>query len=701
MSIDDDIAEMQRKLAELQEAKLAAQKAEEAANNKITITLSSFHQLSGSIKLNIDNIYSFPNFHTYLETISGRVIFSSREVNIPAIELSKLFEYVERNNSASYNPKIEITWIKKDHEAYELWISKPDLNVTLVKNSIFLEFGPKYNYRSQYLFHFISGVTILDKGYSIPISELYNLPNALVNVLGVTNSNINYSDEVSDLLFKQLESRKTIAELANATDAELDRNPFTQINPDTGELYFPKPHHRVAIKHAMLANGKDIIAYDMGTGKSGIGIAYAELKDYKRVLIICPASLKTNWRREIKKFMGKEAAVMQGVEPDALAMNTLLDEKTNYFIINYEILGRGVKDEEESERAKKDIFVHKWVELLNTLHRIKKGFDLTIIDEGHYIKNMGSKRSQAVLKMEFNDVLPMTGTPIVNRPNELYPLLHIIKPEVFKSPDRFAAQFTDRNGNPTNLNKLHEMLMPYMIRRTRKDIYGDSTDPEKIPFTKDLSPVAKVAYQKVMEGVYISLRDPNYIRNITSILAQLMRCKQVCSADNIKSSADLAMDALEDTGKKVLIFSQFKDSQIGIARIIGDSARVINGDVVDEVRYDFVDLFQQKNDKLQVIVTNIIEGLTLTEAHTVIFNDLWWTPKDHNQAEGRAFGRDNDPHGGNSYYIQNEDTIDEFITSLLVKKTGIFKSMIDGIRDSSNEQVDIVKGLIEHLRGGF
>jgi SNF2 family DNA or RNA helicase len=298
-------------------------------------------------------------------------------------------------------------------------------------------------------------------------------------------------------------------------------------------------------------------------------------------------------------------------------------------------------------------------------------------------------------------VTPMSGTPIVNRPMELYPLLHLVAPETFNSPSSFASQFTNQDGTARNVAILHKLLTPYMIRRTRKDVFGDSVEPIRIPFTKELSPTARKHYTAVLEGIYRSLRRPEREFNVTSILAELIRCKQICSADNAPTSAELATDAYEETGKKVLIFSQFKESQYAIEQSLGPSCRVINGDVGDDTRYELVDKFQDKNSELKYIVTNILEGLTLTEGHTVIFNDLWWTPKDHNQAEGRAFGRANDPHGGNSYYIQNENTIDEFLVELLAKKLKVFSEVIDGIRDSQEEQTSVVNALIKHIRGSL
>jgi SNF2 family DNA or RNA helicase len=233
-----------------------------------------------------------------------------------------------------------------------------------------------------------------------------------------------------------------------------------------------------------------------------------------------------------------------------------------------------------------------------------------------------------------------------------------------------------------------------MIRRLR----DKSLDPNRIPQYTTLSTQARVNYTEVLKGLYIALRNPNYQREVHNILTQLLRLKQICADDKVDFTVDLAETALDETSEmpwnKVLIFSQFKATQHEIAKRIGNRARVINGDVTDKQRYELVDKFQDINSDVKVIVTNITEGLTLTNAFTVIINDLWWTPKDHVQAEGRAFGRENDPHGGNSYYVLCEDSIDDMIWMLLEKKLAIFKEMIDNVYNKNEEENSMFQQLM-------
>lgn len=668
--LDIQIKEHEAKLLELNALKAKRDKT-------ITVNITKFSLSTNRVTLKLSKYRM--DLVDYLQYNTDRV-YSQENGNIMSIMYLKPF--LEKYEKDEY---VTILWEAKSKELYDKWIIAPDIYVDLDAREQYavVQLGPKMVSRGIYLQSYISSFARVEQAYRFSIAELYLFPDAVKASCGDVVPI--YSDVIKDILFAQLERRKEIAALANATDAPDIGNPFI-------EPYNLDPHQRVAVKFTELTsidNKRAIIAYDMGTGKSAISIALVERHpEWERVLIICPASLKTNWKREIKKFTGKDAFLFSGIEPDSYSMEEWINNKFKYYIINYDIIGRqlGVGDDK----------VQKWVAMFNLIPP-----DYISIDEAHYIKNIDSSRSKGVRNLAFTNVTPMSGTPLVNRPKELYPLLSIIDPTSFNSPTAFDHQFTNQDGTARNVKKLHEMMLPYMIRRTRKDVYGDRIFIKRIPFTKELSPPARAIYQQILNGIYQSLRRPDYIRNVTSIFAELIRCKQTCSADNVQASADLAIDAYEETEKKVLIFSQFKESQYALQNILGTSSVVVNGDVVDDDRYDAMDRFQDPGSNVKYWITNILEGLTLTEGHTVIFNDIWWTPKDHSQAEGRCFGRNNDPHGGNSYWLENENTIDQFLNALIMKKTAIFNELIDGVRDSQEEQRSIMSQLIDHLKEGM
>lgn len=428
------------------------------------------------------------------------------------------------------------------------------------------------------------------------------------------------------------------------------------------------------------------------THNTAIAIAQAERYN-ERVLFVCKADLKTNIVREVKKFTGKDVAVFSGIVPDGMAVDYMVGtKKQQYNVINYDIIGRAVKDKDDPSQE-----VMPWVQLINLAQ-----FDRIIFDECHYMRNIDTQRSKGGRNSHSPKVMLLSGTPIVNRPGEMFPVLNIIAPITFYDPTAFLKQWTTDGIHIKNPSKMHKMLKRYMIRRER----DKSSDPNRIPQYTELSPAAQKAYAKVMAGLYEALRKPNYKSEVHNILTEMLRLKQICSDDKVDFTVSLTEDALEETEafpwNKVLVFSQFKDSQGEIAARLGPKARIINGDVTDKARYEIVDKFQDPKSDVKVIVTNITEGLTLTQAYTTIINDLWWTPKDHLQAEGRAFGRINDPHGGNSYYVLCENTIEDAIWALLEKKLKIIKTVIEDVytKEKGYEDESLFEGLINLIKGG-
>lgn len=492
------------------------------------------------------------------------------------------------------------------------------------------------------------------------------------------------SDKVQELFNQQYEREKLLDQFADMKDADIGGFKFKW----NGCEYELKPDQRVACKFDDTFNHRTLLSFDMGKGKTAIAIAQAE-RHNERVLFICKADLKTNIKREVKKFTGKEAIVFAGVEPDGLAIDLMIKTRHQYNILNYDVVGRNIKDEETGHE------LMKWVELINIA-----GFDRIIYDEAHYMKNMEAQRSKGGRALKAPKVMLLTGTPIVNRPGEIFPLLNIIDPTTFYDYSTFMRQFTDSSGMPKNLPQLHKLLKRYMIRRLADTQYK----PDPISQFTELSPRARQRYAEVYDGLYRALRsNDDKVSNVNNIMTQLLRLKQICADDKVDYTVDLVETALDETVEmpwnKVLVFSQFKATQAEIALRLGNKAAIINGDVTDKARYKLIDRFQDRNDSLKVIVTNIVEGITLTQAFTTIHNDLWWTPKDHVQAMGRAFGRENDPHGGNPYFVLAENSIDDMIWQILEKKMIIAKQIVDDVYSHREMEESLFSELIRMIKG--
>lgn len=561
------------------------------------------------------------------------------------------------------------------------YLNKPDItvDVNLHKSRVDIELL-KIAYL--YLPKLSSLVRERDRSYSFALAELYRFPEALKD--NYSSLKVSYTDKAMELLTAQLERRRLMNEILNATDAPEQVNRL---------LIPPRNFQRVADKFLELNNDRGLIAYDMGLGKSFIALNRAEISEYKKVLIICPAQLKTNWAREIKKLTGKDCNFLAGSIPTDLDVKSLLEQRYKYNIINYDIIGKAIKDKDGGNKTM------LWVEIINLWQP-----DLVIMDEIHYIKNMESQRSIGVRALEIKRVIELSGTPLVNRIKELFPALNVISPTDFHNSNAFYAQFLSSDGKSVkNLRHLQEVLTGYMIRRQKKDVINDLPPITRIDWNAEQSEQGKKLYKEILAGLYTSLRNPKYQRDVSGILAEITRLKQNTSADKVRATVDLAyliQEEKEESESKTLIFSQFVETCREIAFTLGPDCLCITGEDSNEARYEAMDKFQKEDKyKFFVLSTKVgSEGITLTKAHNIIFNDLMWTPKDHMQAEARAYGRLNDMHGATSYYVIIPNTIDEWIYELIKKKLRLIEAVIDGTQNVAKENESIIGELINKLR---
>lgn len=635
----------------------------------------SFDDSSCRVGITVNTVED--EYINFIRTIPGRSYYSLTRQNL--IPLKNLQTFYNLCDQREYRYDI----LPEVDESINKFLKRGDYKVTLDsrRGRIILE---RRDALVKSLYQ--SGITtwsIEFDRYSCSISESYKIP-LLIPKFNPSIS-LDYDDNVKEILEREAEKRQEILAIANATDAP-------EINDDI--QFSLRPFQKVAKKFANYVGGRAILAYDMGLGKTPIAISIMEgREDIQKVLIVCPAVLKTNWKREIKKATGLDCNILSGAEPSELAITSMLLGNHKYHIINYDILGRGDKDKESN------IFVSPWAKIINMMR-----FDAIIFDEAHYVKNMESGRSRAARELKSRYVLNLTGTPIVNRPIELFPLLHIVDSQTFPAYESFSAQWLSNSGKAVrNESAFREMLSAYMIRRRKEDVIKDLPQIERNNYFIELTPAAKKSYNSALEGVYISLRNPEYERNINSILAQLMRLKQIVADDTVQHTVELARDIYEESEKKVLIFSQFVATCHDITSRLGTDTLCITGEDDDVSRYNKIDKFQNDPSiKYMVLSTKAgAEGLTLTAAHYVIFNDLCWTPKDHRQAEARCYGRMNDMHSATAYYMQAEGTVTEMIMAILREKMNIIESTVEGINTSAGENSSIISEFLKKLKGGL
>jgi len=447
----------------------------------------------------------------------------------------------------------------------------------------------------------------------------------------------------------------------------------------------------------------------MGLGKTPEEIATCELiamvKADARFLLVVPATLKINTLRQIKKFTGKQAHVFFNAQPSNQDIEEMLFGKAQYYIINYELLGRATEIKHKERKMVGNTFTDRedrylWADLISAAK-----FDLISYDEAHKLKNVDSNRSKASRKIQYQNVMFMTGTPVINRPGELWPMLNIIDPKQFPYYETFIRQYTYDGKTARNTEELRELLKPIMIRHTKEDVYGENLPlKNRIYEYSELSEKAQKIYDRVLAGIWVDLSGVHV--SVTSILAQITRLKQICTIDKLDSVAEKAIELYDSVvddpnvkHKKVIIFTQWKAAANSLRKKLGGECHMITGlpDMSLEKRMEIVDKFQ-KDDTPFLVDTTLAaaEGLDITAAGTVIFADLLWTPAGHEQAEDRAYMRNNDPHGIDAYYLIKQNSIEEWIMELLDLKTEVIGEVVEGVKASRD--VSIANELISKLR---
>jgi len=550
------------------------------------------------------------------------------------------------------------------------------------------------------------------KLYVIPRLEAYKIPDVFdaLDANGIAPK-VFYSDTARDIITSELSARISLDAIALATDADYEVK-FAASD------FAMRPFQRVGAKFLELAGGRGILADEMGLGKTIQSLALA-IKNNYATIVVCPANLKINWAREICRLTGKVPKVAFGSAPSNADIIELLIERPQFIIINYDIVGR--KEEFKTTTVDAEGYSHEkyneknpWIDVLNMAK-----YDMTILDEAHYIKNPDSQRTKGTMKLKTPKLICMTGTPVLNRPGEMWPMLNMTYPDLFPSYASFLNTYTYDGKSARNVKQLREMLKRIMIRRLKKDVVAELPPIVRINEYHELSPKARKLYTKILDGVYDTLNQSSgeiESKNITSILTQIMRMKQVSAIDKATATADLAIQLYDSAGpdekyKKVLIFTQFKPIAFKLSQLLGNEARCFvnrsaNGkefttiDIVERQR--LVDKFQEDNDDVKFLIVTektAKEGLNITAAGSVIFNDLFWTPAGHEQGEARAYGRLGDLHSVTSYYMQAENTIDEWIMALLMEKMQIITEVVEGVQESRATDTSIAMALIQKLRG--
>jgi SWI/SNF-related matrix-associated actin-dependent regulator 1 of chromatin subfamily A len=437
----------------------------------------------------------------------------------------------------------------------------------------------------------------------------------------------------------------------------------------------PLSHQKEAIQK-LVENKKFILADSMGLGKTTSAIIASIESNSKKILIICPATLKINWKREIENYSDKSVYIAEGKN---------FSSDADYVIINYDII-KNFHD----PKKKTDSQI------------INSNFDLVIVDEAHYIKNGSAQRTKLI-----NDIVKkvdrlwlLSGTPMTSRPMDYFNLLSLVDSPVAKNWMAYAIRYCSgyqfnaggrKIWNVTgssNLEELRDRTSGTILRRLKEDVLDL---PDKI-ITPVYLRLQSKNYEEVM-GEYYDWYDknPNESKSLTVQFTKLTKVRQIIADEKINQTIELAENII-DQGKKVIIFCNFTDSLNKIADHFGKISVKLNGSMSNPNRQHSVDEFQN-NEKVKVFVSNLKAGgvgITLTAAEAVIFNDISFVPSDMAQGEDRAYR-----YGQKSnvlvYYPIFENSVEAIIYDIVNAKKQVIATVMGDNQDSGDAAEEIMK----------
>jgi len=441
------------------------------------------------------------------------------------------------------------------------------------------------------------------------------------------------------------------------------------------------PYQREGTLFAARA-GRSLLADDMGLGKTIQAIAACEIlaqaAGVERVLVVCPTSLKYQWKREIESFCSRSATVVEGLQARRAA---LYAGESFYKIVNYDVVHHDADA------------IRRWEP------------DVIILDEAQRIKNWKTRRAQSVKRLDSKYAIVLTGTPLENRLEELYSIVEFIDRFRLGPMFRFLAehQHVDDNGRVIgyrNLAKIGQTLEPILLRRTKKEVLQQL--PERldknyfVPMTKEQmlhheenrEIVARIAAKWRRFGF---LSEADQRRLMIALQNMRMSCNSTYLLDK-KTDYGFKADELisvlkecfERAGDKAVVFSQWvRTHEIVLSRLesAGLGHVLFHGGIDSRDRNALIAQFKQDPDCRIFLSTDAGGvGLNLQNASTVVNMDLPWNPAVLDQRVGRVhrLGQ-HKPVRVVNFVAQG--TIEHGMLSVLSFKQSVFAGVLDGGMD--------------------
>jgi hypothetical protein len=535
---------------------------------------------------------------------------------------------------------------------------------------------------------------VLNGGHSLPraVREWFDQQGCLKN--GSPESALEALEQLRLADFPQLRISQEVAPWLEARRRTAERKALRheyELKVQSGEwpahetLVPLFPYQREGMLHLAFTE-RALLADEMGLGKTIQAIAACallhRLGQAQRVLVVTPASLKTEWEEQIQRFTTLPYQLVFSARSGRLAAY----EAAPFFtIVNYEQM---VKDS------------------LDVNERLRP--DVVVLDEAQRIKNWNTKTTQAIKRLRSRYAFVLTGTPIENRIDELYSLMDFLNPSQLGPLFRFNREYYqfDERGRPSgyrNLDQLHARIKPCMLRRRKADVETELPDRTDRNFFVQLSAEQKVRYDEhdaaVARLANIAKRRPLTQQEQEKLMRELAMMRMTCDTNYILDPEDRTCPKLAELEKildecrenadvKVIIFSEWER----MLELVRDLCKRLDigfawhtGSVPQRRRRAEINAFKS-DPKCRVFLSTDSgsTGLNLQNASVVINCDLPWNPAKLEQRIARAWRK----HQTRSVTVINlvsESTIEQRMLGTLADK----RSLADGVLDLKGDLKEI------------
>ena len=475
-------------------------------------------------------------------------------------------------------------------------------------------------------------------------------------------------------------------------------------------------------------------------------ISYATKHQYK-TLVICPSSLKLNWRKEIEDFTNEKSFVYKYFPKKRSKEIAYKKEESLFHIVNYESLdtyiqieykhkckgkmissqGKGMiscdceiidlnKTQKECPHCKNK---KSFKTSFNSLQFFKdkagqdlipEDYDLIVIDESHRIKEKKTGWTQIILKA-FRDVVPrrilISGTAIKSRPSEFFVALNFVNKEEWNNQHDFGVKYcagydTGFGWNydgVSNLEELFTRISGNFLRRLKKDVLKDLPPKTYTNIPIELTDAEYKEYDQIIKSFKKEeegeIKEESYLAKIAKLKLFTGRCK-------LKRAVDYIQDII-DSGEKIVIMSDLQELAEEVHKLFPNISVLHTGSMSENDKFESYQRFQKdKNIKIfsgMIMASGV--GISLTEASRLMFLGFGWTPGDMMQAEDRIHRASTTHDNIQIITLYCVDTIDEDIMEFLNEKDQVVTMVLDNKRVDKKVSIgdySMLKTLIDKMR---